>query len=248
MQRRPVIGITLDHNSRPIAGDSLGSSANTQYLLPHAYSIAVESAGGLPILLPYRTDPDLIDAYVSMCDGFVLSGGNDYDPGRWGEARHPEAIAIDPNRESFDRAIIARIEKSRKPVLGICGGCQLINIHRGGSLHQFLPDQSRESAIEHRRFTIEEWSKRHDVLVERDSQIATITGETVLSCNSSHKQSIHRLGEGLRVVAHATDGVVEAVEDPTHPFYIGVQWHPERQHTDAPQSKIFKALIRAARP
>jgi putative glutamine amidotransferase len=246
MQRRPVIGITLDHNTRPIAGDSLGSSANTQYLLPHAYSIAVEQAGGLPILLPYRTDSDLIDEYVVMCDGFVLSGGNDYDPNRWGEDRHPQAIAIDPNRESFDRAIIAHIENRNKPVLGICGGCQLINIHRGGSLHQFLPDLSRENPIEHRRFTIEEWSKRHDVLVEPDSKLANITRSCTLSCNSSHKQSINRIGEQLRVVARAPDGVIEAVEDPNRPFFVGVQWHPERQHTDTPQSLIFSALIRAA--
>ncbi|HQY87176.1 MAG TPA: gamma-glutamyl-gamma-aminobutyrate hydrolase family protein, partial [Tepidisphaeraceae bacterium] len=135
---RPLIGITCDHNSRPVGGDSSAALKHSQYILPHVYTIAIEKAGGLPIMLPYRSDA-LIENYVDLCDGFVLSGGDDYDPTPWGESRHPKAVAMDPAREKFDRAIVKAIEARNKPVLGICAGCQIMNLSRGGTLHQFVP-------------------------------------------------------------------------------------------------------------
>lgn len=243
MSRRPVIGITTDHNSRELPG---GGVEYTQYLLPHHYSIAVEKAGGLPLLLPYRSSAALVAQYVDLCDGFVFSGGNDYDPGSFGEPRHPKAVATDPDREKFERALLAEVERRNRPVLGICGGCQLMNLHRGGSLHQFIPDLGLAPSIEHRRFTIEEWVKRHEVKVDADSALARVVGRQDLVSNSSHKQSVNRVGKGLRVVAHAPDGVVEALEDASRPFYIGVQWHPERQHEEPDQLRLFEHLVRMA--
>ena len=228
-RRRPVIGITSDYN------DKL-----TQYSVPYAYAEAVEAAGGLPFLLPYRADLGLIPAYVDALDGIVFSGGNDLDPAAWNEPRHERAVAIDPLRERFERALIAEVERRRLPALGICLGSQLMNVHRGGTLHQFIGDFS--TAIEHRRLGTE-WTARHDVNLEPDSIVARASGVTQLQSNTSHKQSIREPGRGLRVIATAPDGVVEGVEDPSLPLFVGVQWHPERQHAEPAQRKIFELLI-----
>jgi putative glutamine amidotransferase len=238
---KPLIGITLDHHSRNTED---GTLVYEQYLLPHPYTQAVDHAGGVPVLIPYHS-PSHIDRYVVMCDGFVLCGGNDYDPARWGQTRHPNAIAIDPARAAFDFRFIAAVEASGKPVLGICGGMQLMNLHRGGTLHQFIPDFS--DAIEHRRNGHAEWARRHDVQVQPGSTLARITGSTTVTANTSHKQCVDRLGAGLTIVGRAGDGVVEALEDATRAFFIGVQWHPERQHTEPNQHALFVALIEAAR-
>jgi putative glutamine amidotransferase len=240
MNRRPVIGITLDHNSRTTPEGVV----HDQYLLPHPYSIAVEKAGGLPFLLPYRSSDTLVPQYVDRCDGIVLSGGNDYDPASWGEPRHPQAVPTDPERERFERALLAEIERRSRPVLGICGGCQIMNIHRGGTLHQFIPDLGTD--IEHRRATIEEWSRRHDVLLDPASRHARLLGKSRVSSNTSHKQSVHRLGAGLTITARTSDGIVEGIEDPDRPFFVGVQWHPERQHDDPDHLALFQALVEHA--
>ena len=136
----PVIGITVDYN------DHL-----TAYESPYAYAKAVEKAGGLPLLLPYRADVSLIPQYVDLIDGMLFSGGNDLDPQAWGETYHPKTVAIDPLREKFERALMAELEKRRTPTMGICLGSQLMNVYRGGSLNQFLPEMDRPGAIEHRR-------------------------------------------------------------------------------------------------
>ncbi|HQY89844.1 MAG TPA: gamma-glutamyl-gamma-aminobutyrate hydrolase family protein, partial [Tepidisphaeraceae bacterium] len=112
--------------------------------------------------------------------------------------------------------------------------------------HQFVPDLTDES-IEHRRFTIEEWSKRHDVELDRESILANSIGATKLAINSSHKQSINKLGDSLAIKARSPDGIVEMIEDRSRPFYVGVQWHPERMLDDPMQLRLFELLVEAAR-
>jgi putative glutamine amidotransferase len=238
VMKRPLIGITTDHNSRELPD---GTVEHTQYLLPHAYSVAVEKAGGVPILLPYRSDLSLVPTFVDLCDGFVFSGGNDYDPASFGEHRHPMAVATDPAREAFERGLIAEVERRRLPVLGICGGMQLMNLHRKGSLHQFIPDQTRQ--IEHRRFTIDEWGRRHAVEIDRQSVLHSLIGKGDVESNTSHKQAVNRVGDRLSIVARAPDGVVEAIEDPSMPMFVGVQWHPERQHDEPDHLALFRHLV-----
>src|SRR5205807_6416366 len=125
--RRPRIGITTDTHDKP-----------DHYESPMAYATAVEKAGGLPLLLPYRTDGSLIPQIVDLLDGMLFSGGNDLDPALYGETYHPKAQPIDPARQKFELALLAEVERRRVPTLGICLGCQLLNVYRGGSLHQFL--------------------------------------------------------------------------------------------------------------
>lgn len=230
---RPRIGITIDTHSRP-----------DQYELPTAYATAVEKAGGLPFLLPYKTDLSLVPLFVDALDGVLFSGGNDLDPIAWGETYHPKAVPIDPDRQRFEMALLTEVERRRMPTLGICLGSQLMNVHRGGTLEQFLPEIPREPALEHRK--IDGVSPRHGVTVSPESWVAKATGKTTLDANSSHKQAVKRVGRGLRIIGTAPDGVVEGVEDPTFPLFLGVQWHPERLHNEADHLALFRLLVEKA--
>src|SRR5207302_1151958 len=124
---------------------------------------AVEKAGGLPLLLPYRTDVSLIPQIVDLLDGMLFSGGNDLDPALYGETYHPKAVPIDPDRQRFELALLAEVERRRMPALGICLGSQLMNVYRGGSLEQFLPDAQRQPSLEHRK--TDDVAPRHAVKV-----------------------------------------------------------------------------------
>jgi putative glutamine amidotransferase len=235
MTRRPVIGITVDTHDKP-----------DQYESPCGYSKSVEKAGGLPVLLPYKTDLALVPAYVDLCDGFILSGGNDIDPKVYGDAGyHPRAAPIDPSRQRFELALLAEIERRRAPVLGICLGSQMMNVYRGGSLHQYLPEMARENQLEHGKLE-EGRYPRHAVTLAADSLLARTIGKTDVLANSSHKQAIRTVGRGLRVVATSPDGIIEGVEDPAFPLWVGVQWHPERLSDEDDHMKLFKLLVERA--
>src|SRR5688500_16470650 len=173
---RPIIGITVDSNEK-----------DTAYESPFHYAAAVEKAGGLPLLLPYRTDHSLVPQYVDLIDGMLFSGGHDLDPAAWGEPYHPKTNAEDPLRERFERALEAQGERPRTPTLGICLGSQLMNVHRGGSMIQFLPEHERPGAIEHRKGDCEPWNC-HPVSIEPESTLARVLGKReMVVCNTSHK-------------------------------------------------------------
>lgn len=231
---RPLIGITTDTHDD-----------GKQYESPFAYSIAVEKAGGIPVLLPYRTDASVIPELVDRLDGMVFSGGNDLDPSAYGEKYEPGTVPVDPLREKFERALLAEVEKRRTPTLGICMGSQLMNITRGGSMIQFLPDVDRPNAIEHRKLGKVE--VRHPITIDPTSIAAKAVGKAEVLGNSSHKQSAKKIGRGLRVIATSPDGVIEGVEDPTFPLWLGVQWHPERLHDEADHLALFKLLVERSR-
>jgi putative glutamine amidotransferase len=234
---RPIIGITTDYNDKLTSYDS-----------PYGYATSVEKAGGLPILLPYRADLSLISQYVDLIDGIIFSGGDDLDPESWGETYHPKTSPVDPLREKFETALLIEVEKRRMPTLGICMGSQLMNVHRGGSLHQFLPEMDRKDALEHRKVggedgRAEDAPNRHAVILQKGSIAEQVIGKTEIVGNTSHKQSVNQLGRGLRIIATAPDGVIEGVEDPTMPLFLGVQWHPERLHDQADHLALFKLLV-----
>jgi putative glutamine amidotransferase len=235
MSRKPLIGITTSYVHR---------EGRVDYAMRPEYAKGVELAGGIPVLLPHRVDHAIIPDLLDRLDGVIFSGGLDLDPASYGEAKHPGAEQIDPHREAFERALIAEVDRRRVPTLGICLGSQLMNVHRGGSLHQFLPDLGRSSSLEHRDFGPE---VRHPVEVVEDSILEKIAGTRHLTVNTFHKQSINRLGRGLRVVARAPDGVIEGVEDPEYPtLFLGVQWHPERMLDDPKQLRLFEQLVQHA--
>jgi putative glutamine amidotransferase len=227
---RPRIGITIDTHDRP-----------DHYESPMAYAKSVELAGGLPFLLPYRSDLSLIPEFVDALDGILFSGGNDLDPSLYGETYHPKAEPIDPDRQRFELALLEEVERRRMPALGICLGSQLMNVYRGGSLLQFLPEVGRQGPLEHRK--VDGVVPRHGVQLQPESLVAKVLGKREVDANSSHKQSIKQVGRGLRIIGTAPDGVIEGIEDPTLPLFLGVQWHPERLSAEGDHLALFKLLV-----
>jgi len=234
MKARPVIGLTTDSNDD-----------DTRYVSTMTYAAAIEKAGGLPLLLPYAVDHSLIPQYVDLLDGMCFSGGNDMNPVRYGEQWHPKVARMDPRREQFEFALIAEIEKRRVPALGICFGSQLMNVYRGGSLIQFLPDEKISNGLEHRKLPDKD-PARHPVKLETDSTIGRAIGKSDVSVNTYHKQAVRKLGRGLRVIATAPDGVIEAFEDPNLPLFAAVQWHPERLADEPEHLAPFQLLVSKA--
>lgn len=233
---RPRIGLNCDYAHRPSGEKRLALNLN--------YVEAVEAAGGVPVLLPWQSRTSLRAALEGL-DGIVLTGGDDLDPGTYGARPHPAEKPMDPAREAFDLALVREVLRRRLPTLAICLGCQLVNVARGGTLVQDIPSQM-PGALPHARLKDGE-APWHRVRVAPGSHLAGILGRASLEANSFHHQSVRTPGRGLEVTARAPDGVVEAVEDPGHPFLLGVQWHPERCYRERPaHRRLFQALIAAA--
>ncbi len=232
MSNRPIIGVTTDT-----------SDAGQCYLSYQAYAGAIERGGGLPVLIPCGGDHLLIPQYVDLIDGILFTGGDDMDPSRYGQSPHPSAVPMDPTRETFEFALIAEAQRRRLPALGVCFGSQLMNVARGGTLVQFLPDEPREDAIEHRKLA-DLPPPRHLIKLDPESELSSAIGRSEISVNSYHKQAIRRLGDGLRVIATAPDGIIEAFDDPGMPFFAGVQWHPERLLEEPEHRAPFELLVR----
>ncbi|HEY4640398.1 MAG TPA: gamma-glutamyl-gamma-aminobutyrate hydrolase family protein, partial [Thermoanaerobaculia bacterium] len=162
----------------------------------------------------------------------------------YGEEKHPTTEMMDPRRQSNDLTL-ARVARERGiPTLGICLGVQVMNIAAGGTLIQDI-DSAMQTEIEHASQPSDRG--RHDIAIEQGTKLAQILGDRALNVNSSHHQAVREVGNGLRVTAHAPDGVIEGLEDPQHPFYVGVQWHPEDMPGERSAEKLFGAFIEAAR-
>ena len=212
------------------------------HYLPSDYAEAVAEAGGVPVQIPLISG--IAAELAARLDAFVLTGSpSDVDPARYGQQPHAEVKKIHAARDETDFQVLERAFREKKPVLGICFGMQSLNVYLGGTLIQHIP-ASILNALQHK-----DPQARHRIVIEPGSQIAAwAAGEKEAQVNSTHHQAIERPGRGLRVVAQAPDGVIEAVEGgfPDH-FVVGVQWHPERIWKDEPLSaRLFAELIQAA--
>lgn len=236
---KPLIGITMDSRDEATPG-----AAPSYYQLGFDYTKSVERAGGIPVGIPYKTDPALIPEILDRLDGVLFTGGNDLDPALYGEEWHPKAVRVDPDRQNFEMALLAEVERRRLPMLAICLGCQLLNVYRGGSLTQFLPDDPKKQ--EHRRAGAGEPMRRHAIKIEPDSVLGRAIGKAEVSANTYHKQAVKNVGRGLRVTAVADDGTIEALEDPSMPLFAAVQWHPERLNGEAEHLAPFRVLVERA--
>jgi len=212
-------------------------------LLPRAYLDHIARAGGVPLLLaPDRRATEDPDALLDLVDALVLTGGPDVEPERYGAHRHPETATVLPERDAFELALTRRALERRVPFLGVCRGMQVLNVARGGTLRQHLPDDLGHT--EHRRVIGSFDQADHDVRLAPGSQAARAAGEERHNTKSHHHQAVGRLGEGLQVTGWAViDDLPEAIEDPSLPFALGVQWHPE---ADA-LSRVIGALVASAR-
>jgi putative glutamine amidotransferase len=235
--RRPVIGITLDSE------EPGGYSKQPWYAVRQNYAEAVERAGGLPIMLPHQ--PDEAEAYLDRIAGLVVTGGAfDVDPSLFGAETRHATVKLKTRRTAFELAVTKGALARDMPVLGICGGQQLLNVVLGGTLIQHIPDEI-ETAIAHEQTNVRT-EAGHTVRVEKNTLLHRICGADELAVNSAHHQAVKTVGPGVIVDATAPDGVIEGIEHPRYRYCLGVQWHPEYS-ISVGDERIFDAFVAAAR-
>lgn len=225
---KPIIGITVESISDPENPRTQG-----RLTLNWNYAQAIADSGGIPILIPPMAD---MQAIAQLIDGWLIPGGFDINASRFGEENHPKVELQDPSRYEGEYALFEHIGQDM-PVFGICYGCQFINVARGGSLIQHLPDEV--GSEQHAGGTLQHYKVAQ-------SNLSNAAGTSVIEGKSFHHQAVKDLGASLRVVARSEDGVVEAIEATDRPWMIGVQWHPERTPEDPATIRLFKSFVEAA--
>ena len=234
--RRPTIGITLD--SEPPGG----YSKMPWYAIRENYSAAVLAAGGLPVLLPH--EPDQAEDYLDRIDGLVITGGAfDVDPALFGAGTRHATVRTKDRRTAFELAVTRGAMARGLPILGICGGQQLLAVILGGTLVQHIPDEV-PGALAHEQPN-PRTEPGHAVRVAPGTLLHRIVGVDELPVNSAHHQAVKSVPGGIVVDAVAPDGVIEGIEDPGQRFCLGVQWHPEYDISPG-DARIFAAFVGAA--
>ncbi|MCY4175455.1 MAG: gamma-glutamyl-gamma-aminobutyrate hydrolase family protein [Acidimicrobiaceae bacterium] len=233
MSRRPLIGITgrtktvAEVNMKP---DTFAHLNVDVYYCDYAHAVA--AAGGLPVFLPASADPA---SYAHHLDGLLLSGGTDIEPHHYGQSPKADLYTREPARDAFELALLDGAAEAELPVLGICRGVQVMNVHGGGTLHQHVPPHDRQDQAP--------GYIAHRVDLTEGSLAASLYGPS-LRVNSLHHQSVDRLAEGLEVTGCSEDGSVEVIESRELPWF-GVQWHPELMDS-RDQDPAFRWLVEAA--
>jgi putative glutamine amidotransferase len=228
---RPIIGITTYLTRARWSYWDLESA-----LVPAAYVQAVERAGGRPVLIPPSENG--IAETLDAVEGLLFSGGSDLEPELYGQEPHEETFGVVPERDRAELALLEAALERDMPVLAVCRGSQVLNVARGGDLVQHLPDVVGDEKHKHTPGAFAD----HDVTLEKGTRLAALLGQRA-PVKSHHHQGFGRVGRGLRVTAHAEDGTIEAVEDPSRRFALGVLWHPEAGE----DTKLFEELVSQAR-
>ena len=236
---KPIIGITTNSTTNNF-GQPL-------VLLQQSYVRAIMQAGGIPLLIPSLIADDGWDALYARLDGILFSGGGDigleHNPGE----AHPRIDDVDPLRDSVELKMLNTAASDGKPFLGICRGCQVMNVALGGTLYTHIPDQL-PNALDHSYPGNKRTVLVHEIKIEEGTHIAEIFGEPIIKVNSLHHQGLKDIAPSLRVAGHAPDGLVEAIELPDHPFGLGVQWHPEWLTDQEGTRNLFSKFVDAAQP
>jgi putative glutamine amidotransferase len=241
-------------STRPVIGIPCGVYPDLWYTPTNGNAIsylrAIEAAGGIPSLIHLTRDAEVLDAHYQRCDGLLLAGGEDVDPSFYGAEPHPQLEKTNPFQDEVEIALARRAAAEGRPLLGICRGTQLLNVALGGTLYQDIATElpgtlnHRESA-ERRDMAY----LAHPMTLEGDSWLAERLDTAELPVNTLHHQALHRLAPGLRVVARAPDGVIEAVEGTGPGFVLGVQCHPEElwEQADRRWARMFEGFVAIAR-
>jgi putative glutamine amidotransferase len=224
-------------------GRSERDRAPARLSLRLSYTQALQEAGAIAVVLPTHGFADDAGALLDRLDGLLFSGGPDLDPATYGQARHAKlGPDVDRVADEYELALLAAATARDLPLLAICRGMQALNVARGGTLHQHLPDRTQ---LEHCQ-THEAFEPAHAVTVSATSPLHALTGRRRLAVNSFHHQAVDQVGKRLQVCAHAPDGTVEALFDPAARFCLGVQWHAELLTHRAEHAPLFSALVAAA--
>jgi putative glutamine amidotransferase len=235
MTKRPLIGLTLD------AEQPGGYSKYPWYALRQNYVSAISAAGGLAVALPHEVE--LAAEYLDRLDALIVTGGAfDVDPALYGDAERHPTVELKAARTSAELALLQGALARNMPVLGICGGEQLLAVALGGSLIQHIPDSVAE-ALQHEQAT-SHYEPGHSVKILPGTLLARIVGAETMQVNTSHHQAVRDAGRAI-INAVAPDGVIEGIEDPGLKFCLGVQWHPEYL-IDTGDNRIFEAFVAAA--
>jgi putative glutamine amidotransferase len=235
----PLIGVTCtqetgSHNSPAMERISV------------MYTNAVAAAGGLPVIIPTDFPIEQLETLRCKLDGILLTGGGDIDPVRYRGKSHPRLNYVCSQRDELEIALAKLAVKADWPLFGICRGVQVMNVALHGTLYVNVPTQfsstlDHDTPIDQGRDLI-----AHEVKIEPGTRLATILGSGQIPVNSFHHQAVREIAPGLKVNAHATDGLVEGLELPEHRFFLGVQWHPECIQEHPEQRLLFQAFIQAA--
>lgn len=233
---KPLIGITTYNAKNKFERDIAA--------VQHTYIRAVAQGGGIPVLIPaILDDEDRFELYSSL-QGILFSGGGDISIKYFNGEDHPEIHDVDDYRDVTELSLLKKSVTDGKPFLAICRGVQVMNVALGGTLYTHIPDQF-STTIEHSQdeFT----TLIHPVNIDETSRMAEIFGETLLTVNSLHHQGLKDVASSLRVVGHAPDGMIEAVELSDHPYAMGVQWHPEWLTDQPVMRRLFKSFVDASK-
>ena len=243
---RPLIAVTSSEmrDPPPHLRKPQADPARREMALGMPYLEALEHSEALPVVVPPLREQAL-DDLLDRVDGLLLSGGPDIDPAAYGEPPHRCLGPTESRLDAFELALAQAADRRGTPILAICRGAQLLNVARGGTLVQHLPDVVGHE-LEHRQREPAD-ALTHDVAVDEDSRLAEILGWTTGRVNSFHHQAADRLGRGLRVTARAPDGTIEAFEAPEHPFVVAVQWHAEYLIRWPQHTHLFDAFVAACR-
>jgi len=217
---KPVIGLSLRYNDE-----------HTAVALGETYIRVLEYAGAVPLLLPEVEAQEDADRMVSLCDGVLFTGGGDLHPSYYGEEASEQLGRIEPQRDVFEFKLWNAVMAQKKPVLGICRGCQFINAALGGTLYQHIPRHAK--------------GVTHNVAIYKGSELHDVLGDVFVS-NSFHHQAIKRQAPGIRITARAADGIIEAFDVPGDQFIMGIQWHPEKTFYathDEKSAEIVKIFV-----
>ncbi|HJV45713.1 MAG TPA: gamma-glutamyl-gamma-aminobutyrate hydrolase family protein [Bacillota bacterium] len=229
---RPWIGMTISKEGTVLKVEKDNIEAITQ-------------SGGIPVVIPYVEKVHLVKEYASKLDGLMLTGGGDIDPLLYAEEPIPALGYVDPERDFLEKKLVEEILKKNKPLLGICRGCQILNVAAGGDLYQDLSSQIRGELIQHKQNAPRDHLS-HTIKIFDGSLLKTILSKDRMKVNSFHHQAVRQLAPGFEVAAVSLDGVIEAFYSKEHRFVLGIQWHPENLiHKYEHARKLFAAFVKA---
>ncbi len=231
--------------TKPIIGIVICGFLENKQFVTNTYIQSVRYAGGIPVILPLVRSDEVMEQYLNLCNGFLFCGGDDITPLLFGQEPRQGIGKTNITLDLFQIRLMKQVLTSQKPVLSICRGIQIFNVACGGTICQDVRHQSGHP-FNHMQDSVSRSDVSHSILIERSSQLYQYLGRH-LNVNSFHHQTIETLGKNLTISARASDKTIEAIEISSHPFAIGVQWHPECMYRNCPEMRaLFRGFVTAA--